>query len=88
MYSPDDIQDVSFCRIGVNRAKDVAREQALRGADAVHLASALMLQSRFADDDDRLVFVTSDRELREAAQISGLDTVDPEEEEKMKTRKE
>ncbi len=72
----------------VSRAKDVAREQALRGVDAVHLASALMLQSRFADEDDRLVFVTSDRELRGAAQISGLDTVDPEEEEKMKTRKE
>lgn len=47
-----------------------------------------MLQSRFADEDDRLVFVISDRELREAAQFSGLDTVDPEEEEKMKSRKE
>ena len=45
--------------LAVNRAKDVAREQALRGADAVHLASALMLQSRFADEDDRgLVSIT------------------------------
>ena len=43
----------------VNRVKNAAREQALRGADAVHLASALMLQSRFADEDDRgLVSIT------------------------------
>ena len=55
---------------------------ALRGADAVHLASAFVLQRRFADAEDRLVFVASDRELKEAAQSSGLAVIDPEEQEK------
>jgi hypothetical protein len=60
-------------------AKDLARDMALRGADAVHLVSALVLRRRFADAEERLVFVTSDRELKEAAQSSGLALIDPEE---------
>ena len=43
---------------------------ALRGADAVHLASALVLESRLVDAEDRLIFVAADRELKEAAQAS------------------
>jgi hypothetical protein len=58
---------------------------ALRGADAVHLASALVLRRRFADAEDRLIFVASDRELKEAAQSSGLAVIDPEEQEKQAT---
>jgi len=54
---------------------------ALRGADAVHLASALVLQSRLVDAEDRLIFVAADRELKEAAQASGLAIIDPEEQE-------
>jgi hypothetical protein len=63
-------------------AQDLARNMALRGADAVHLASALMLQGRFVDTEDRLIFVASDHELKEAAQSSGLTVIDPEEQEK------
>lgn len=66
----------------VHRAKDLAKQQALRGADAVHLASALLLQSRFVEEDDQLIFVTSDRELKEAARSSALEVVDPDEEER------
>ena len=66
-------------------AKDLARDIALRGADAVHLASALVFQRRFADAADRLVFVASDRELKEAAQSSGLAVIDPEEHEQQAT---
>ena len=66
-------------------AKDLARNMALRGADAVHLASALVLQRRFADAEDRLVFVASDRELKEAAQSSGIAIIDPEEQEQQAT---
>ena len=66
----------------INRAKDLARDMALRGADAVHLASALVLQSRLVDAEDRLIFVAADRELKEAAQASGLAIIDPEEQER------
>jgi predicted nucleic acid-binding protein len=59
------------------RARDVAGSLAIRGADAVHLASALVLQSRLTDEDDRLTLITSDRELLEAARHSGLTVVDP-----------
>ena len=62
----------------IDRAKDLARDMALRGADAVHLASALGLQRRFADAEDRLIFVAADRELQEIAQASGLPIIDPE----------
>ena len=63
----------------VELAKVVARRLALRGADAIHLASALILQERFVDEDDRLILVTSDRELKEAGEISGLIVMNPEE---------
>jgi hypothetical protein len=66
-------------------ARDLARNLTLRGADAVHLASALMLQRRFADTEDQLIFVASDRELKEAAQSSGLAVIDPEEQEQQTT---
>lgn len=63
----------------VDLAKVVARRLALRGADAIHLASALILQERFVDEDDRLVLVTSDRELKAAGEISGMVVMNPEE---------
>jgi predicted nucleic acid-binding protein len=69
----------------VDTAKDLARSLALRGADSVHLASAVVLQKRFTDDVDRLILITSDHELKEATPSSGLTVVDPEEEEKKAT---
>jgi predicted nucleic acid-binding protein len=65
----------------VDIAKDLAREMSLHGADAVHLASALLLQRRFIEEDDRLIFIVSDRELKEGAQLSGLAVSDPVEQE-------
>ena len=65
----------------MNRAKEVARQQALRGADAIHLASALLLQNRFVEEEDRLIFVASDSELKDAAQSAGFEVLDPEEQE-------
>lgn len=64
----------------VHRAQEVARQHALRGADAIHLASALVLQSRFVEKEDHLVFVVSDRQLREAAILVGFVVIDPEKE--------
>ncbi len=62
-------------------ARDTAHRLALRGADAVHLASALILQQRFTEAGDRVIFVASDRELKAAAQASGLEVIDPTEQE-------
>ncbi|MBI3756750.1 MAG: type II toxin-antitoxin system VapC family toxin [Deltaproteobacteria bacterium] len=64
----------------VTQAREVARQRALRGADAIHLASALLLRSRFVEAEDRLVFVASDHQLKTAAQSAGLRVTDPEEE--------
>ncbi|HXG36871.1 MAG TPA: type II toxin-antitoxin system VapC family toxin [Dehalococcoidia bacterium] len=63
-------------------ARELARRLALPGADAVHLASALILARRLAVDEDQLVVITSDHELKEAAQRSGLVVIDPDEEER------
>lgn len=66
----------------VDIARELAKKEALRGADAVHLASALLLQKHFAEEDDRLVLITSDHELKEVAQSSGVVVIDPDEQEK------
>jgi uncharacterized protein len=58
-------------------AMSVAREMALRGADAVYLASALVLQGSEHSDGDELILVTSDRELQAAAERAGLPVIDP-----------
>lgn len=52
----------------LRRAGDLAQTHALRGYDAVHLASALAIA------DDRTVMVTTDRHLRTAARNLGLAT--------------
>ena len=64
----------------VTQAREVARQRALRGADAIHLASALVLRSRFVEAEDQVVFVVSDHQLKEAARSAGLSVADPEEE--------
>lgn len=52
----------------LHRAGDLAETHALRGYDAVHLASAAAVA------DDRTVMVTADRHLRTAARDLGLAT--------------
>jgi len=53
----------------------------LRGADAVHFASALLLQAEFKHEDDQLVIVASDADLKEASRLSGIKCIDPQEQE-------
>lgn len=65
----------------VQRAFDVGDPYSLRGADSVHLASALVLKEELDLDTDEFVFVTSDQELKAAAVKAGLIVVDPQEEE-------
>ncbi len=61
----------------VHVAKELTKKLSLRGSDAVHLSSALLLQKRFIEKDDQLVMVASDYELIEAAESSGLRVLDP-----------
>jgi len=80
LFSQEDWESfiqVHFTAEVVNMAKAVATGLALRGADAVHLASALVLQNRFAEGEDQSIFVASDRELKQAAQSSNLVVIDP-----------
>lgn len=62
-------------------AADVVRQFALRGADAVHLASALHLRQRLKDERDAVILVAADQELKLAALASGFTVQDPAEEE-------
>lgn len=71
---------IQFLAEVVVRAKDLARTLALRGADSIHLASALSLQSRLPQGD-QVIFITSDQELKFASQMSNLIPLDPNEEE-------
>ncbi len=63
----------------VERAQTTAQSFALRGGDAIHLASALILRELLAEKDE-IVFVTSDKELKAAAIASGLAVLDPSQE--------
>ena len=57
----------------VAQAREVARQRALRGADAIHLASALVLRSRFVEAEDQLVLVVSDPPIEGSRAISGTE---------------
>lgn len=63
-------------RATMMRAMDVGRTHALKGADAVHLASALLSSSSTIARSD-FVFVCADRELNRAAGKEGLTILDP-----------
>jgi len=59
-------------------ALEVAENHALRGADAIHLASALSLRRSLPGPKDDVVIVTSDKELANAAKQEGFAVLDPE----------
>jgi uncharacterized protein len=56
-------------------AIDVAQRHALRGADTVHLASAILLRQRLVGDE--VLFVAADEELKAAALAEGFTVLDP-----------
>jgi uncharacterized protein len=64
---------------------DLVRKYPLRGADAIHLASALWLRDTLKLNTNMrlaggpLIFATSDNRLKNAARLVGLDVFDPEE---------
>jgi predicted nucleic acid-binding protein len=49
---------------------------ALKGADAIHLASASVLKCT-VDDSVQMMMMTSDRELASAASMIGIEVTDP-----------
>jgi predicted nucleic acid-binding protein len=63
----------------VERSLELARTMALRGADSVHLASAVVLREKLAIEAKEFTFVTSDLELKAAALKAGLAVLDPQE---------
>lgn len=58
----------------LRRIREHGGGMGLRALDAVHLASALLLQSRLKE---RLQFICADRRLNEAATAEGLTVLDP-----------
>lgn len=61
----------------VERSLDLAGTFGLRGADSVHLASAMALREKLALDAGAFAFITSDLELKAAALKAGLTVIDP-----------
>lgn len=71
-----------FIRIGltaevVSLAGTLATTFGMRGADAVHLASAEVLRRRFESPEHEIVVFASDRELNIAAGTLGFAVFDP-----------
>lgn len=72
----------SFIRVEVNYKLNgyidrVVEKYPLRGFDAIHLASAIVIHERLSED---FVFVCFDERLTGAAQLEGLETFPPEDE--------
>ena len=61
----------------MKQAEEVALGYGLRGADTVHLASALWLRDHLPSKVDAIMMITSDRELAEAATQAALAVFDP-----------
>ena len=64
-------------RAVIERAVILARQFKLRGADAVHLAAALLLHELLAEVSESVVLVASDDELLSTAELEGLHTENP-----------
>jgi uncharacterized protein len=65
----------------MQEATRLTSQLALRGADAIHLAAATTFQNRI-EAADSLIFITSDQELKAAAQMIGMSVIDPESEDR------
>ena len=65
----DSVSRVDVSEDIVRTAGELAERNDLRGYDAVHLASALLVQK---ESRSRVLFSTSDRDLRAAADNEGL----------------
>jgi predicted nucleic acid-binding protein len=61
----------------MERARKAALRFGLRGADTVHLASALWLEAHAPLGIEEMTMITCDRELEEAVEQSGLAVFDP-----------
>lgn len=61
----------------IRLAAGLARDKRLRGADAIHLATADLLRHRVAKHRVGVVFVTADAELIAAARTIDLTVFDP-----------
>lgn len=59
----------------VDKAVDLARQRALRGYDALQLATALTVRSQAAPE--AITFVAADEELNAAAVLEGMSAVNP-----------
>lgn len=75
----DNFIQIQLTSEAAGNAAALAKKLALRGADAVHLSSALLLRQQLQQESDQLIVVASDNELKKAAQASSLTIIDPEE---------
>jgi predicted nucleic acid-binding protein len=72
-----DMAHVPVAESVMHRAAEFARQYKLRGADAVHLATALELRTSLTSLDEDVVLVASDDTLLHAAEAAGLSVFNP-----------
>jgi hypothetical protein len=69
---------IELPRGALDQARYAAARLALRGSDAVHFAALQTLDQRLTNSGHSVILIASDRELKEAAQASGITVIDPE----------
>ena len=75
LQDSEEVLLIEFDEVVMNRAAQTAGKHGLRGADSVHLASAIVYREMHQSDD--VVVMTSDAELIAASLQEGLQVLDP-----------
>lgn len=70
-------QTVQPTRARIESAAELTQQYPLKGYDAIQLACALDLQNTLREFEVQLIFVTSDKQLVQAAQAEGLQVENP-----------
>jgi uncharacterized protein len=74
----DDFYEIRLSKKLIEAAKDAASSHLLRASDAIHLASALAFRKRLLKTNHQVMFISSDRELVEAALKYDITCLNPE----------
>ena len=70
--------EVNFDQYTISEAENFLNNHSLKGADTVHLSSAIILKNHPSFVNVNLIFVSSDDDLSNAATLQGFTVINPE----------
>jgi len=71
-------QVIGAWREQIQLAVELAQRRKIRGCDSIQLATAILLDAKFLEQDLSLTLVAADGDLLDTAKAEGLATINPE----------